>query len=88
MTNGRAWMIKGVSDETRDATLEAAHAAGLNVGEWIDRVLARAAAEAGRAMTPSHARRNGRLYAGKNPPLSTASKISEGTVSSSSSITK
>ena len=46
MANGRAWTIKGVSDETRDAALEAAHAAGLNLGAWIDRALARAAQEA------------------------------------------
>ncbi len=46
MADGRVWAIKGVGDRTREAALEAAHAAGLNVGAWIDRVLARAAAEA------------------------------------------
>ena len=56
MANGRAWMIKGVSDETRDDALEAAHAAGLNVGEWIDRVLARAAAEARQPQPPAATR--------------------------------
>ncbi|HEX2256216.1 MAG TPA: hypothetical protein VHG92_05850, partial [Afifellaceae bacterium] len=38
--------IKGVSDRTRDAALEVAHAADLTVGEWIDQVLAEAVAKA------------------------------------------
>ncbi len=46
MANGRVWAIKGVSDRTRAAVLEAAHGAGLNVGEWLDQILAEAAAEA------------------------------------------
>ncbi len=45
MADGRVWAIRGVSDRTRDAVLEAAHGAGLNIGEWLDRVLAKAAAE-------------------------------------------
>ena len=35
--------IKGVSDRTRQAVLEAASAAGLTVGEWVEQALARAA---------------------------------------------
>ncbi len=46
MANGRIWAIKGISDRTRDAALEAGHGAGLNVGKWLDQVLATAAAEA------------------------------------------
>jgi hypothetical protein len=42
----RTWTIKGVSDRTREAVLEAAHAAGLTVGGWVDQTLARAAEEA------------------------------------------
>jgi hypothetical protein len=42
----RTWTIKGVSDRTREAVLEAAHAAGLTVGEWVDQALTRAAEEA------------------------------------------
>ena len=45
-TTERTWTIKGVSDRTREAVLEAAHAAGLTVGEWADQALARAAEEA------------------------------------------
>jgi adenine-specific DNA glycosylase len=45
-TAERTWAIKGVSDRTRAAALEAAHEAGLTVGEWVERVLARAAKEA------------------------------------------
>jgi hypothetical protein len=41
----RTWTIKGVSDRTRAAALEAAHEAGLTVGAWIEQVLARAAKE-------------------------------------------
>ena len=42
----RTWAIKGVSDRTRAAALEAAHAAGLTVGQWVEEVLARATEEA------------------------------------------
>ncbi len=45
MATARTWTIKGVSDRTRDAVYEATQAAGLTVGEWIDRALAKAAAE-------------------------------------------
>ena len=48
MATARAWTIRGVSDRTRDDALEAAHASGLNIGEWIDRALPRAAEEARR----------------------------------------
>ncbi len=46
MAEGRAWTLKGVSDRTRDAVQQAAQAEGLTIGEWADRVLARAANEA------------------------------------------
>ena len=46
MATVRTWTIKGVSDRTREATLEAAHEAGLTVGAWLDQVLAAAAEEA------------------------------------------
>jgi hypothetical protein len=42
----RTWAIKGVSDRTRAAALEAAHEAGLTVGAWLEQVLAGAAEEA------------------------------------------
>ena len=45
-TAERTWAIKGISDRTRAAALEAAHEAGLTVGEWVERILARAAKEA------------------------------------------
>jgi hypothetical protein len=41
----RTWAIKGISDRTRAAALEAAHEAGLTVGAWLEQVLARAAKE-------------------------------------------
>ena len=42
MTDGsRVWAVKGVSDHTRDAAREAAQAAGLAIGDWIDRALAK-----------------------------------------------
>ena len=73
MANGRAWMIKGVSDETRDAAREAAHAAGLNIGEWIDRVLARAAAEARHPKPPAATREEvAALLAARLGPLAEA----------------
>ena len=46
MAIARTWTIKGVSDRTRDAVYEATRAEGLTVGEWVDRALAQAAAEA------------------------------------------
>jgi len=49
----RTWTIKGVSDRTRAATLEAAHEAQLTVGEWIEQVLARAAEEARHPRPPA-----------------------------------
>lgn len=39
--SARTWAIKGVSDRTRQAVLEAASAAGLTVGEWVEQALAR-----------------------------------------------
>jgi hypothetical protein len=52
----RTWAIKGVSDRTRAAALEAAHACGLTVGAWLEQVLTRAAEEA-RSPRPSVATR-------------------------------
>ena len=46
MAIGRTWTIKGVSDGTRDAVYDAAQAAGLTIGEWIDKALAKTAEEA------------------------------------------
>ncbi len=46
MASDRSWTIKGVGDRTRAAAAEAAQAAGLTIGDWIDQVLAKAAAEA------------------------------------------
>jgi hypothetical protein len=56
MVSGRTWAIKGVSDRTRDAVLEAAHAEGLMVGEWVDRALAKAAEEARHPQPPAASR--------------------------------
>jgi hypothetical protein len=55
-TTERTWTIKGVSDRTREAVLEAAHAAGLTVGEWADQALARAAEEAHHPKPPAATR--------------------------------
>ncbi len=52
----RTWTIKGVSERTRAATLEAAHEAQLTVGEWIDQVLAKAAQEARHPTPPAPTR--------------------------------
>ena len=49
----RTWAIKGVSDRTRAAALEAAHGAGLTVGAWVEQVLARAAEEARHPRPPA-----------------------------------
>ena len=55
-TTARTWALKGVSDRTREATLDAAVAAGLTVGEWVDRALARAAEEARHPRPPAASR--------------------------------
>jgi hypothetical protein len=52
----RTWAIKGISDRTRAAVLEAAHAAGLTVGAWLDRVLAEVAEEARHPKPPAATR--------------------------------
>ncbi len=52
----RTWTIKGVSDRTRAAALEAAHEAQLTVGEWVEQVLARAAQEARHPRPPAPTR--------------------------------
>lgn len=55
-SSGRTWAIKGVSDRTRDALLEAAYAEGLTVGEWVDRALGKAAEEARHPRPPAASR--------------------------------
>ena len=56
MAEGRTWTIKGVSDHTREAVSEVAHAVGLTVGEWIDQTLAKAAAETLHPRSPAASR--------------------------------
>ncbi|HET6520603.1 MAG TPA: helix-turn-helix domain-containing protein [Geminicoccaceae bacterium] len=56
MATARTWTIKGVSGRTRDAVLDAALAAGLSVGEWVERALARAAEEARNPRPPAASR--------------------------------
>ena len=56
MPGDRTWTIKGVSDRTRDAVYEATRAEGLTIGAWIDRALAKAAAEALRPQPPAATR--------------------------------
>ena len=51
--SARTWAIKEVSDRTRQAVLEAASAAGLTVGEWVEQALARAAEEARNPRPPA-----------------------------------
>jgi hypothetical protein len=55
-SSSRAWTIRGVSDRTREAVLDAALAADLTVGEWIDRALGRAAEEARHPKPPAATR--------------------------------
>ena len=53
-----------MSDRTRDAVYDAAQAAGLTIGEWIDRALAKAAEEALQSLRRRLASKAGRrLYA-------------------------
>ncbi len=56
MATDRVWAIRGVSDRTRAAVLEAAHGAGLTIGEWLDPVLARAVEEARHPRPPGATR--------------------------------
>ena len=56
MASDRSWTIKGVGDRTRAAAAEAAHGAGLTIGEWIDQVLAKAAEEARSPRPPAATR--------------------------------
>ena len=56
MAEGRVWAIRGVSDRTREAVLETAHDAGLTIGAWLDRVLARAVEEARHPEPPAATR--------------------------------
>ena len=55
-SGGRTWTIKGVGDGTREAVLDAALAADLTVGEWVERALARAAEEARHPRPPAASR--------------------------------
>jgi hypothetical protein len=52
----RTWALKGVRDGTRDAVRETAHEAGLAVGDWVDRALAKAVAEARHPRPPAATR--------------------------------
>jgi hypothetical protein len=54
MPDGRSWTIRGVSDRTRAAVLEAAQAADLTI--WVDRALAKAAEEARHPRPPAATR--------------------------------
>ena len=38
----RGWAISGISDQTREAAVAAADAAGMPVGAWVERALRRA----------------------------------------------
>ena len=55
-SSSRAWTIRGVTDRTRDAVLDAALAADLTVGAWVDRALAKAAEEARHPKPPAATR--------------------------------
>ncbi len=56
MASDRSWTIKGVGDRTRAAAAEAAHGAGLTIGEWIDQALAKAVEEARSPRPPAATR--------------------------------
>jgi len=42
---GKGWTIIGVSDETREAAKNAAKAAGMPIGAWVEQALAKALRE-------------------------------------------
>src|SRR5258708_37666740 len=47
MSKTDAWNVKGLGAEARQAAEEAARRSGLSVGDWLDRIIAGGAAEAG-----------------------------------------
>ena len=42
MAKAKSWSVKGIDGETRDMARDAAQAAGLPIGAWIDRAILRA----------------------------------------------
>ena len=61
MESATAWKVAGVGRETRVFAEEAARRAGLNLGDWLDEVIAERAAE--RGVDPADLRRDDRLDA-------------------------
>ena len=61
MESATAWKVTGVGRETREFAEEAARRAGLNLGEWLDEIIAERAAE--RGVDPADLRRDDRLDA-------------------------
>jgi len=61
MESATAWKVTGVGRETRIFAEEAARRAGLNLGDWLDEVIAERAAE--RGVDPADLRRDDRLDA-------------------------
>ena len=61
MESATAWKVAGVGRETRVFAEEAARRAGLNLGEWLDEIIAERAAE--RGVDPADLRRDDRLDA-------------------------
>ena len=61
MESATAWKITGVGRETRVFAEEAARRAGLNLGDWLDEIIAERAAE--RGVDPAELRRDDRLDA-------------------------
>ena len=61
MESATAWKVTGVGRETRVFAEEAARRAGLNLGEWLDEIIAERAAE--RGVSPADLRRDDRLDA-------------------------
>ena len=61
MESATAWKVTGVGRETRVFAEDAARRAGLNLGEWLDEIIAERAAE--RGVDPADLRRDDRLDA-------------------------
>ncbi|MGA2494798.1 MAG: hypothetical protein ABSF67_17955 [Roseiarcus sp.] len=61
MESATAWKVAGVGRETRAFAEEAARRAGLNLGEWLDEIIAERAAE--RGVDPADLKRDDRLDA-------------------------
>jgi localization factor PodJL len=61
MDSATAWKVTGVGRETRVFAEEAARRAGLDLGDWLDQVIAERAAE--RGVEPADLRRDDRLDA-------------------------